>query len=727
MSVNSLLSQTLSTGSGTAASPDHSSPYCISETEILRDEFINYGHDHGHADLDLYNGTADLTAMMLAPNSHDGNSTSQGQTNTDVKPVIHCGYAERASSPESDGDSHSRPVTVFSKGGYYASPVPVNIPRFLMPLPTSLTLSPINLLYFHHFLNHTGKILAPHACNHNPFTTVLPRMAITNQNLLNLLLAYSASHRSRLIGHPEPSHRIAHWVQNVFPSLRHALSDSHQRSSPATLATAIMLVSLKIISPSTFEVPISWQDHLKLARELYVFYRKAHVGRPPTQVGHFLSNWFGYIDILGSISCEDIAPPVPGVYYPPDMTLSPLHDDDEDWEIECYSGFTPRTGATMFRLAELIGQSKDNGVKTSPNVETKEKSGPSGHIAAQAEQLLQDMLDDRLNVHKRHTSHDNEDLDASASVPRAIDDAYQLACIIHLYRRVFGKLQLDPAVCKAIDELMSTLDAGVSYATARITIPAIESLPSAPTAHQALTTLKSHVRQRTHWLTGITASTFLTAYRLASKANGRKHPFLVYVSTLAVVGGWGIQSWYEGGVVYDALKKPIGMLMKGVTDIAHKLGFEDVLVVDTNGNNASSAGWNWSYGLGCLPPTSQSNVSPSIEAHSRSSSSSSTTTLGAGGRNQYTPSVSIATLPEEEASASLAGSGVFVVNRHEEEEEEDREAMTPPVTSRPITNAPNGESVARMLNSEKRLQEDSMKTLGIAFAMAVVGIWGDCY
>lgn len=218
-----------------------------------------------------------------------------------------------------------------------------------------------------------------------------------------------------------------------------------------------MLVSLKIISPSTFEVPISWQDHLKLARELYVFYRKAHYGRPPTQVGHFLSNWFGYIDILGSISCEEIAPPVPGVYYPPDMTLSPLHDD-EDWEIECYSGFTPRTGAAMFRLAALISQSKNDRLKASPDREAKSDSDPRTHTLCQAEQLLRDMMDDRLNIHKRHTSHDNEDLDASASVPRAIDDAYQLACIIQLYRRVLGKSQLDPSVRKAIDELMMTLD-----------------------------------------------------------------------------------------------------------------------------------------------------------------------------------------------------------------------------------------------------------------------------
>ncbi|KAI5297580.1 hypothetical protein KEM55_004504, partial [Ascosphaera atra] len=238
-------------------------------------------------------------------------------------------------------------------------------------------------------------------------------MAITDQNLLNLLLAYSASHRARLIGHPEPAHRIAHWVRYVFPSLRHALSDPQQRSSHIAFATAIMLVSLKIISPSTFEVPITWQDHLKLARELYKFYRKAHVGRQTTQVGEFLSNWFGYIDILGSISCEDIAPPMPGVYYPPDMTMSPLHEG-ADWEVECYSGFTPRTGALMFRLADLIYQAKISR-------EASPLSGqyPSQRVLAQADQLLEDIKSDRANLHKRHTHHE----DADASVIFSIDDS----------------------------------------------------------------------------------------------------------------------------------------------------------------------------------------------------------------------------------------------------------------------------------------------------------------
>jgi hypothetical protein len=58
--------------------------------------------------------------------------------------------------------------------GYYASPVPINIPRYLSPLPSSLLENPINLMYFHHFLNHTARMLVPHNCDNNPFISVLP-------------------------------------------------------------------------------------------------------------------------------------------------------------------------------------------------------------------------------------------------------------------------------------------------------------------------------------------------------------------------------------------------------------------------------------------------------------------------------------------------------------------------------------------------------------------------
>lgn len=124
-----------------------------SETEI-------YGHDRGYPDLDIpqNNDTLAISGSTPAENS-DFDAWLSG---------TEYGVSEF-------GFRLDPRDAVFSKGGYYASPVPIKIPRKLEPLPATLSENPMNLLYFHHFLNHTAKILVPHDCPENPFKTVLPQ------------------------------------------------------------------------------------------------------------------------------------------------------------------------------------------------------------------------------------------------------------------------------------------------------------------------------------------------------------------------------------------------------------------------------------------------------------------------------------------------------------------------------------------------------------------------
>lgn len=130
-------------------------------------------------------------------------------------------------------------------------------------------------------------------------------MAVRDDNLLNLLLAYSASHRARLLRQPEPATRIAMYVRDIFPNLRRALDDPNEVISNSTLATAIMLASLEIISPTAFGIEVPWQSHLGTAREII-----AARGGPQNmrsvalndKVVNFLWSWFAYLDVLGSLS-----------------------------------------------------------------------------------------------------------------------------------------------------------------------------------------------------------------------------------------------------------------------------------------------------------------------------------------------------------------------------------------------------------------------------------------
>ena len=49
------------------------------------------------------------------------------------------------------------------------------IPKDRMLLPDTLSKDAINFLYFHHFINHTSKLLVTHDCLNNPFKTILPQ------------------------------------------------------------------------------------------------------------------------------------------------------------------------------------------------------------------------------------------------------------------------------------------------------------------------------------------------------------------------------------------------------------------------------------------------------------------------------------------------------------------------------------------------------------------------
>lgn len=120
----------------------------------------NYGLDRGLPDLDIPRNNDTVAINGISPSEHSDLEAWLESVDLGV-PEFGFGLQKRE--------------FVFAKGGYYASPVPILIPRNLEPLPSTLLENPMNLLYFHHFLNHTAKILVVHDCSQNPFRTILPQ------------------------------------------------------------------------------------------------------------------------------------------------------------------------------------------------------------------------------------------------------------------------------------------------------------------------------------------------------------------------------------------------------------------------------------------------------------------------------------------------------------------------------------------------------------------------
>lgn len=273
-------------------------------------------------------------------------------------------------------------------------------------------------------------------------------VAVADSNLLNLTLAYSASHRARYLGHAEPANRIADWVSDVFPALRFALDSPHTSVTDSHLATAIMLLSLKIISPSTFEVPIPWQSHLSLARGLFHAHAE-HMAYPGNRIGAFLARWLGYIDIMGTLSCHDSGPPL-DMYYSVMNACSTQREHDE-LSVDCFTGFSPRTGACLIRLGKLVHQC-DNECFDEMGIFRLDWR-PSVDAILEAKSLIMDFEASRTQVH----ANDEHYRGSFPTDLLAMDRAFCCSALLHLHRRTLGSSPSSPAVHEAQNGLLNAL------------------------------------------------------------------------------------------------------------------------------------------------------------------------------------------------------------------------------------------------------------------------------
>ncbi|KUJ22643.1 uncharacterized protein LY89DRAFT_574779 [Mollisia scopiformis] len=393
-----------------------------------------WGIDRGFKDLDI-------------PRNDDHNAIS-GASPVALRDHLELVYDR--GTPAEFGFGMETYNTAFDSGNYYDKPVPINIPRALDPLPTKLLENPMNLL--HHFLNHTAGCLIPHNCSSNPFKSILPQMAVRDDNLLNLLLAYSASHRARLLRQPEPATRIAIYMRDTFPNLRRALDDPSEVISNSTLATAIMLASLEIISPTAFGIEVPWQSHLGIAREIIAVRGGPQNMRSVAlnnKVVNFLWSWFAYLDVLGSLSGGK-------------GNASWIFDyecrEENEYAIDCILGFTSRCVRLLAKIAELSRACDSE--RIGPDLEERPDWKPSENTLASAQKLEAELVESRVHpiqpcTHMQSTGEAAYQWDTIEMA--ATNEAFHWAGLVHLHRRILGKPSTHDDVQQAVREICGAL------------------------------------------------------------------------------------------------------------------------------------------------------------------------------------------------------------------------------------------------------------------------------
>ncbi|PKS06651.1 hypothetical protein jhhlp_007401 [Lomentospora prolificans] len=408
-----------------------------------------YGYDLGKRDEDLPRND-DRKAIASTPPTPQ---TPQDHLHDIPHSAGHTGVAEAYTFEPRYGDRPNRKGAT-SSGGYYKEPVAIKIPRSLEPLPQKLQENPMNLL--HHFLNHTARVLMPYDDQQsNPFRIILPQMAVKNDHLMSLLLAYSASHRARLLQQKEPEMRMALWVQDIFPALREALSDDSRIISNTSLATAIMLASLEIISPKAFGYAIPWQEHLNLARDLM---RKRFAGPSVPKITHsssqedqvcsFLWSWFTYLDVLGGLS---------GGPRKSDSSLTlPFTCVDDLDEIDCIMGFTTRCVRLLAETADLARLSDSQRIRPGNTINPAWR--PSPETIQRAHNLEMALLDSVTRGSRPCKHIPPENVDGRDGVEMtATNEAFHWAGITQLHRRALGKPSSHPDVQMPVVKIMECL------------------------------------------------------------------------------------------------------------------------------------------------------------------------------------------------------------------------------------------------------------------------------
>ncbi|PQE11704.1 hypothetical protein CJF32_00004872 [Rutstroemia sp. NJR-2017a WRK4] len=444
LSVNSLLSgppegQLPAQSPGSVQNSDHESQgWSPSVSDVYRDT-ETWGVDRGFIDLDIgKNDDANATSGMSPKAVRQNQELIIGSPG--IASPVEFGFGMESSDTALDVR-------------YYDKPVPICIPRALEPLPTKLLENPMNLL--HHFLNHTAGCLIPHNCSSNPFRSILPQMAVRDDDLLHLLLAYSASHRARLLRQPEPATRIALWVKDIFPNLRHALDDPTKIITDANLATVIMLASLEIISPKAFGVAVPWQKHLELARQMVAARGGAHrmqtISRKD-KVSSFLWSWFAYLDVLGSLSGgQNISSAW--------MLDYDIEDDAGDYQIDCILGFTSRCVRILAKVAALARQCDAQRIGADSTIQANWQ--PSDDVVSRAQKLEADLLESRRHRAKPCThmqSKSEAEYQWDTLEVAATNEAFHSAGLIHLHRRILGKPSEHEDVQHAVREILGSFN-----------------------------------------------------------------------------------------------------------------------------------------------------------------------------------------------------------------------------------------------------------------------------
>lgn len=216
--------------------------------------------------------------------------------------------------------------------------IPLSAFQLPSPLPDILLNTPHYLDLFEFYMRNTSYLLVPlprELYSNNPFCWRFGQMALASPTLLNLLLAFGANHRAMiaaqkaqlelppleepwnvessnesslaLVSDTGADNALANELLiKTFKKLLEDLVDEQKRTSDCTLATVMMLAAFDIFFSDRRR---KWRAHVNGAGRLIMerlcssnCITLALEGNMEQNDLFFLTRWFSYVDIIGSLS-----------------------------------------------------------------------------------------------------------------------------------------------------------------------------------------------------------------------------------------------------------------------------------------------------------------------------------------------------------------------------------------------------------------------------------------
>lgn len=339
-----------------------------------------------------------------------------------------------------------------------------NLFNLRMPsfLPELLLNSPEMAESFDFFLNETAHMLVPapkSVYTRNPFFNLLPKMAMDNTALLNMLLVFGANHKNKILSYngctTSSSALVASdLLTNTFSNLLNQLSNDSCQNSDSTLATVLLLAGFDIFFSDKRQ---KWRTHVYGARK--IMQQRFSGGSEAILLSecdsflddkHFLLKWFAYIDIISSLSSTNFVTnlrKLESVKYEVADKNKPLEENRKTLrDIEYFTGMEVACLSMLGEVSSLINEKETN-----PGIEV-----PQSFILQALEldhkivTYLRKSEEARDIIYEKYyktktDAYTKQQYDAYRTL-RATNQIFALTGVLQLKRRVLGISPSSPIV-----------------------------------------------------------------------------------------------------------------------------------------------------------------------------------------------------------------------------------------------------------------------------------------